>query len=300
MSIPLATKKALKESIPKVEELVAKAGGALGVTLTFDDNTADLFAALDAPVKGGRKGAELPKGLEVHAAWFPKLFEAFAEDPSRKEALTQILDGCGGKVGFTAHPTDPPPAHYDWSGGVFRIVVWIGYWGNDGHYPSKFSPDQLEKLIKVPYQGIDSLPLAVKKALVAKEPLIVGHMSRASTALGKEVTWDVDYADLFANCSKYRNFAISGLTPEWANIIEGYAKQVGDVFTTFCANADNKEALADAMSTGKVGFWFMGSDYQDKPWKMDTGRLGIGVAWNDFNKTSRIPGANAAALEKIL
>lgn len=283
MSIPLKSRKAIKEAIPLAEAEVLKASNAIGVTLTFDDNTADLWAAL-GEAKGDTLGPALPKYFVELA----KTFAEFSKDASRKEALVDALNAVGGKVRLVMVPANNKDVYFSFAPDAFCLETKPNYWGS---WLSSFNAENLEKIMRVDYQGAN-MPLLAKRKLMESMSAIESEVKRASGVFGSSLTWDVNYGDVWkhlGNDSKASDFGVS---------VVKYAKQFGDALGEFFKNATRKEAFLDALTTGRVGFSLAAANDKDVYWVWKDGAILMQIKPSYWG--SWISSFNADNLEKVM
>jgi len=260
MSIPLANRKAIKEAVVKAEAHVKKAGEAIGETLVFTDNTADIWAALTETQQPW-----LQTNFDKYYEYLINTCTDFAKDPVRLEALKAAVQKVGGKVLLLVRPDDSGPDRF-WS---FRDDAWCIDVRRAKFAVSLFDhkADNLEKVMEVDFQGI-KLPLKVVRNFKTGIAEVREHTKRASAACGKELTWIEDnYAQLYLHVDPKSRIDEFGLR------MAPYAKQLADTLTEFCKNADNKEALNDALKSNKVGFYLEPNNGKAKPFIWKDGSL---------------------------
>jgi hypothetical protein len=280
--IPLKSRKAIKEAVPLVEAELARASQAIGVTLSFIDNTGDLFEALES--KAESLGPELPK----YFAEVTKTFTEFAKNEVRKEALQEALNLVGGKVRLVIVPSSTNDLYFVFTADELQIQAKANYWGS---YLSYFNQDYLEAGMKVEYHGV-KMPLEVKRKIVEAIPNVNREIKRASDTYGAELTWEVDYGKLVT-------FVGESKAKELNTHLVAYAKQFADAFGAFVsADADNKEAVQEIFTANIVGFDYADSSASDAYWVWKDGSLLMQIKANYFG--SYLSYFNGEYLEKTL
>jgi hypothetical protein len=280
--IPLKSRKAIKEAFPKVEAELARASQAIGVTLSWVENTGELFFALES--RGENLGPELPK-------YFTELvntFTEFAKNEVRKEALQEALNQVGGKVKIVTVGSSETDRYYSWSADELRMEVKASYWGS---YLSYFNAGYLEASLNVTYFDV-KMPLEVKRKIVAAIPDVNNHIKRASDNYGAELTWEVDYGKLVTFVGEYK-------AKELDTHLPAYAKQFADAFSEFVnADPDNKEAIQEAFTANIVSFHLADNSENDKYWIWQDGKLLLQVKAGYFG--SYLSYYNGGNLESTL
>lgn len=256
-TIPLKSRKAIKEAIPLCEAQLARAGTAVGVTLSFVDNTPELFVGLGD--RGENLGPELPKYFSALA----DAFTEFAKNETRKEALQEALNQVGGKVKLQLIGSNDTDKYFSWTADELHIETKPSYWGS---WLSYFNAEYLENSLEVTYYDV-KMPLEVRRKIIGAIPEVNTHIKRASDAYGAELTWEVDYGKLvnFIGVDKAKSLDSS---------LAAYAKQFADTFSEFVkADPDNKEAIQEAFTANIVGFDYADSSASDKYWTWQDGKL---------------------------
>jgi len=283
MSIPLGARKAIKESVPKAEAALKQAGEAVGETLIFTDNTAELWAGL---------GESYQSQL---ADWFPKyyeilatVFQEFAKDPLRLATLKERLKKVGGKVLVTIADANGPDNYFLFKDDGLHIEVKQSYWGS---WMSYFSVEALEKQLNVEWAG-HTLALPVRKNINEAIPKIGEQMARASAAYGAELKFDTD------GLGALYSHAGSDAGTDFGDKVVLYAKHFADIFSEFVKNPDNKEAVQGALKTNKIGFQLDSDSAKDVYWIWKDGSLLIQVKKGYFG--SWLSYYTGAALEATL
>jgi len=115
------------------------------------------------------------------------------------------------------------------------------------------------------------MPLNTRKSLKAAQDKIDKNMKDSSMLFGKELTWIDNYQELFDRLKK------SGRGDDWlwklGDQIAPYTLQLSKVFSTFCKDTDNKEALEEVLTTGKIGVRIIDDKAQDQYWCIADGIL---------------------------
>jgi len=279
MSIPLAARKAIKESIPKAEAALKKAGEAIGETLVFTENTAELWTAL-----GDSQQTKLAEAFHVYYESLATVFQEFAQDPVRIAALKDRLKKVGGKVFLKVVDSSGPDNYFLFKDDGLYIDVKQSYWGS---WMSYYNASALEKQLSVEWGG-HKLTLAARKNLNSAMPQIAEHMKRASTAYGTELTFDTDgLAALYSHVGTRAG-------DDFGDKVVVYVKQFADTFSEFVKNPDNKEAIQDALKTNKIGFYPDSDSATDTYWVWKEGSLRMQIkasyfgSWHSYFGTSQL------------
>jgi len=257
-SIPLKVRKALKdETLPQIAAELAKCSEVLGVTLSFIDNTPDIFTALQD--KGDATAEVIAYFTQLTA-----MINEVAANPVAKEALAAALRNAGGKIGVKVFPSDPG-SYFVFSADALWITVNYDYWNL---WVTHHDAEQLEKALPAEESGSGSVPLVTKKTIAVLKPELDAAIAAASAAYGAPITFEVDYGYAWKWWGKD-----DGQAAELANSVCNYAKQFSEVFVAFVANADNKEAVQEKFTTNTVGFLWDKDGSDDRYWVWQDGKL---------------------------
>jgi len=94
----------------------------------------------------------------------------------------------------------------------------------------------------------------------------------------------------------------SGKSEDWlwkfGDVLVVYPTQLAKAFAIFCKDADNKEALEEVITTGKVGVRIVDSSKSDVYWAIEEGVLWMETKEGWFG--SYMDYYNAESLEKKL
>jgi hypothetical protein len=283
MSIPLAVRKEIKESLPKSQAYVESAGKSIGMTLQYVDQYAEFYTKL------GSQQSDLCSGMEAYYEQLAKVFAEFAQDPLRLEALKTALARVNGKIVIKQIPASEADTYWGFSQDGLEIIFKEGAWGS---WISYFSADELEKKLSVPWEG-NAVSLVVKKSISDAEKEIAGHLARASAAYGKPLS--VASGSVLKVYNAVKNES-NGKDAQFGLSLTEMVKQAADTIISFCSNADNKEALQDAWKTNQLDFVCNDDDW--KYWIWQNGSLCMQIKKDNFG--SWISYYNADALEKTL
>jgi len=261
--IPLAARKAIKESVTKTEVHVKAAADALGTTIQIVDNTADLFEKL------GDKGAELGNGFHQYFEAFAKAAVELSHNQLQKDALRDRLGSVGGRVQITIVPSTDPDNYWDFKGDALHMEVKASYWGS---WLSYYNAERLEAKLTADLGGVQ-LPLAVRRNIAEHEPLILAELQNLSNVYGSQITWDMDQIpQVYAWLVSHQK----GDAHVGKQILD-YVVQFHKAVAEFCKNPDNKEAVQDAWKTNRGGFLFADSAAPDVYWHWQDGDLRMQV-----------------------
>jgi hypothetical protein len=279
MSIPLAARKAIKEAVPKGEAALKKAGEAVGETLVFTDNTAELWTALGESYQG-----KLAEGFPVYYETLATVFQEFAKDPLRLAALKDRLKKVGGKVLISIADSNAADNYFLFKTDALHIDVKQSYWGS---WMTYYSAAALEKQLDNEWAG-HKLPLAVRKNIDNAMPQIADQMKSASAAYGAELKFDTEgLGALYSHVG-------SRAGEDFGDKVVAYAKQFATTFSEFVKNPDNKEAIQGALKTNKIGFQLAADSAEDKYWIWEGGSLLMQVkagyfgSWHSYYGTSQL------------
>jgi len=278
MSIPLKYRKVIKEAVAGLEERLKEASAISGVTLTFEDNTSEIYAAMAAV---DESEPDKLKYLPDYGTLMVDAFKTVATDDIGKEGLASLLNSAGGKVKFIIHPPSATLENYwvvDSTGfGIEIRSDSLGAW------PGYYSADLIGKLASVQTEGAQ-MSLMQRKNLAEVEGDIAAAMKKVSEAFGSELTWDPDYGKLW-------NWLVENADPYsvsdgWNNLgtaVSNYVTFFSDTLTEFLGNPDNKEAVQDKLTTKKLGFAYLPKSVdKDVEWAWVDGKLCLEVKAGAF------------------
>jgi len=290
-TIPLATRKVIKEAVAGFNEKLKEASELVGVTLTWEDKSTELYEAV---IAGGADAASI-KELPSYAGYMVDAFKELSNEELGKEVLTNIFSKNNGKVEFVIRdPTVSLSDYFSWNDSAFQIEIrsdGLGYWG--GYY----NADAIRTKATCEWNG-HMVGLAQKKKLQEVEPQIAAAMKKASDAYGSEIRWDPDYSKLWSWLVETGDpgAKAQGL----GDTILLYVEFFVDTFSKFIEDADNKEAIQGKMTTPRFGFRYLPSshpDYVNWAWGDDGSLLldVVGAAFGSWISESYYSLANLEA-----
>jgi len=259
-SMPLNTRKSLKQAQPVIDKHVQQASKAFGKELTWVDNYQELFDKLKANGKGDDYLWSLGEPLEKYAEQIAKGLTEFCKNNDNKEQLEAELTT--GKVGVRL--VDGDDEYWRLENGTLWMETKPGWFGSYLDYYD--APRLTTKLGKS-----DSMPLNTRKSLKEAQGKIAKSVQEASKAFGKELTWVDNYQELFDKLKA--NGKGDDYLWKLGEPLEKYAEQLAKAFANFCKDADNKEALEEVITSGKVGVRLVDASKQDEYWGIEDGTL---------------------------
>jgi hypothetical protein len=279
MAIPLAARKAIKESVPKAEAALKQAGDAIGEPLVFTDNTPALWTGLGESYQGA-----LAANFHVYYEKLATVFKEFSTDPLRLSTLKERIKKVGGKVLVTLVDDSSPDNYFQFKDDALHIEVKASYFGSWIDY---YSAAALEKQLSVSWNS-HSLSLEAQKNINKAIPQVAEHMKRASSAYGAELKFDVEgLGALYAHVGDRAG-------EDFGDKVVDYAKTFADTFSEFVKNPDNKEAIQGALKTNKIGFQLDADSASDVYWVWKDGSLLMQVkpgyfgSWLSYFSTSAL------------
>jgi len=269
--IPLKTRKSIKAALESINVTIAKASASFGKELTFIDNSSDLFDKLQAAEKSQDWLFDLGNYIKVYPEQLQAVLQVFCNNEENKEQLQAELTT--GKIGIRIVENDKEDVYFRIEEGTLWMETKASWFGN---YLGNYSAELLETKLG----ATDSLPLNTRKNLKGVQGAIEKNITDASTAFGKELQWVDNYQELYDRLKK------SGKNEDWlwklGDHILNYPKKLHAVFTVFCKDPDNKEALEEALTTGKVGVRIVDNDKNDQYWALEDGSLWMETKENWF------------------
>jgi len=291
--IPLKTRKSIKTFQEKADALIKKASAAFGKELCLIDNTADLFQALQAAGKSEDSLFGIGDTLFEYVQQFVKAFVEFCANPDNKEQLEAELITAKFGIRFDSRPTDDETTNAQRYWVLEDGVLWMETEPNYfGSYLSYFDTTRLVSILG----ASDSMPLNTRKSLKEAQVKIDKCMQKASKLFGAELSWVDNYQTIYDKLKAHGKSQdyLFGLGAE----IVQYAEQLAKAFEEFCKDADNKEALQEVLTAGKVGLRFLDPDADNKYWVIDDGTLWMEAQPNYFG--SYLSYYSSDSLEKKL
>jgi len=286
-SMPLNTRKSLKSVAAKIDEAVRDASKAFGKELVWVDNYQELFDKLKKSGKSDDWLWNLGVPLLTYPQKAAKTLAEFCKDSDNREQLEGELSS--GKFGVRLVESSKSDVYWAIEDGVLWMETKEGWFGS---YIDYYNAENLgTKLGKS-----DSMPLLTRKSLKNASTKINDLLSAVSTSFGKELQWIDNNQELYDKLKK------SGKSEDWlwkfGDVLVVYPTQLAKAFAIFCKDADNKEALEEVITTGKVGVRIVDSSKSDVYWAIEEGVLWMETKEGWFG--SYMDYYNAESLEKKL
>jgi RNA recognition motif-containing protein len=261
-SLPLNTRKNLKESQTKIDQAVKNASTAFGKDLLWIDNFQELYDKLKKYGKSEDWLWKLGEPLVTYSQRAAKTLAEFCKDADNKEQLEAELTS--GKIGVRIVDSSKQDEYWFLEDGTLWMETKEGWFGS---YMDNYNADNLAtKLGKN-----DSMPLNTRKNLKQNIPKIDQAAKDASTAFGKELTWIDNFQELYDKLKKY------GKSEDWlwklGEPIVTYSQRAAKTLAEFCKDADNKEQLEAELTSGKIGVRIVDNSKQDEYWFIEDGTL---------------------------
>jgi len=250
----LKERKAVKEALAKAEDFCKTASNTLGCPVVIVDNSAELYGALANKSAIG--------DLSAYYSQFAKVAAEAAKNPTVKEALVEKLNAAGGKLAIKL--SNEKVQNYKWFDYNNDSVNFIVETQDFGSWvANNYNYDYLVACLKTEHQGVE-MPLAAKRNIVENQPNIEAQLKNIATAIGAEkVEFDVNYGELYKFLDSSSDWSKDNAKYIGDHCL-AYTVQMAKMLTAFCKDADNKEAVADAWSSKKLGFNM--STSADKPY----------------------------------
>jgi len=259
--IPLKTRKSIKEALTKAEAHAKTASKAFGKELTFEDNTTELFEKLQSAGKSEDWLFNLGNTLATYFEQFSKSMTDFCKNAANKEQLEAELTT--GKFGVMITDTDTNE-YWRIENGTLWMLTTTGYFGS---YLNYFDVDRLTKILG----KSDAMPLNTRKNLSEAQKQIQKNIETASKVFGKELSWvdnNQELYDALKSAGKSEDYLYT-----FGNSLVEYSKQLATTFTSFCKDPDNKEALEEVLTAGKVGVKICDNNKNEEYWVIEDGIL---------------------------
>jgi len=286
-AMALNTRKSLKAIQREIDQAMREASSAFGKELVWVDNFQELYDVLKKASKSDDWLWKLGEPILNYPKKAAKTLAEFCKDLDNKEQLEAELSS--GKIGVRIVASSKNDVYWNLEDGVLWMETKESWFGS---YMDAYSSECLgTKLGKS-----DSMPLNTRKSLKAIQPKIDALLQEASKAFGKELQWIDNYQELYDILKK------SGKSEDWlwklGEPVLNYPTQLSKALSQFCKDADNREALEEVLTTGKVGVRIVDSSKQDVYWFIEEGTLWMETKESWFG--SYLDAYNSDLLEKKL
>jgi len=242
---------------------------------------------LKAANKSDDELATLGDNFHNYAKQFDKEFTTFCKNDDNKEQLQTELTS--GKIAVRIVGDDKEDVYWVIEEGTLWMETKARYWNS---WLSSFTVELLEKKLGAE----DPQPLVTRKNVKAAKVKQDATMTKVNAVFGKELAWVDNVQELYDTLKKSGK-SVSDLYTIGDNI-NSYTDQLLKEFTTFCKDADNKEALDEELSAGQVGVRIVDDSKEDKYWVLEDGTLWMETKARYWN--SWLSSFTAEVLEKIL
>jgi len=286
-ALPLNTRKSLQGAAAPIATAIAAASKAFGKELTWIDNYQELYDKLKAAGKSDDYLWELGDPIKAYATQCKDALLEFCKNEDNKQQLETELST--GKCGIRFYVGDDD-RYWSIEDGVLWMDTKVNYFGS---YLYNFDSERLCGILG----KSDPMPLNTRKNLKLATVQIEKDMQAASKLFGKELTWVDNYQEIFDKLKA------KGKSQDYlwtlGDYFQQYTKQVVEMFTNFCKDNDNKEALEEVLTSGKVGIKIAPDDKDaDDYWVIEDGTLWMETKINYFG--SYIYNFDSERLEKKL
>jgi len=283
--LPLKTRKSIKTAIEKAEASMKKASAAFGKELSLVDNTSELYEKLVAASWSESQLFEIGDSFGPYFEQFAKTMTEFCKNPDNKEQLEVELTT--GKVGVRLVENNEKWWVLD--EGVLWMEASSYQFGTS--YLTNYDVARLANILG----KADSMPLNTRKSIKDAQAKIDKAIAAASKSFGKELSWVDNYQELYDKLKK-ESWQDSNLF-ELGNYVVYYPEQLAKTFEKFCKDTDNREALEEVLTSGKVGVRLV--ETNEKWWSLVDGCLWMDAVAYQFG-SSYISNYDAEKLERIL
>jgi len=228
---------------------------------------------------------ELGDHFHPYFEQFSKTIAEFCKSPDNKEQLEVELTT--GKIGVRIVAENDK--WWKIEDGVLWMESSIYQFGTS--YLSTYDAARLASILG----KADSMPLNTRKSLKDAQGKVDKAMQAASKSFGKELSWVDNYQEIFDKL-KTSGWTDSNLF-ELGNYIVYYPEQLAKTFEKFCKDNDNREALEEVLTSGKVGVRLV--EANEKWWNIQDGCLWMESTIYQFG-SSYIGTYDTDRLERIL
>jgi len=261
-AMALNTRKSLKAAQREIDQAMRDASAIFGKELVWVDNFQELYDRLKKANKSDDWLWKLGEPLQAYPKRAAKTFAEFCKDVDNKEQLEAELSS--GKIGVRIVDNSKNDAYWCIEDGVLWMETKEGWFG--GYMDSYNNECLATKLGKS-----DSMPLNTRKSLKSVQPKIDALLKTVSTSFGKELQWIDNYQELYDKLKK------ANKSEDWlwklGEPLLNYPTQLAKAMAQFCKDADNKEALEEVLTTGKIGVRIVDNSKNDAYWFIEEGTL---------------------------
>jgi len=261
-AMPLNTRKSLKAAQHAIDQSMRDASAIFGKELVWIDNFQELYDLLKKANKSDDWLWKIGEPLQNYPQRAATTLAEFCKDLDNKEQLEAELSS--GKIGVRIVASSKNDEYWCIEDGVLWMETKEGWFG--GYMDSYNNACLATKLGKS-----DSMPLNTRKSLKSVQPKIDALLKTVSTAFGKELQWVDNYQELYDLLKK------ANKSDDWlwkmGEPLLNYPTQLSKAMAQFCKDADNKEALEEVLTTGKIGVRIVDHSKNDLYWCIEEGTL---------------------------
>jgi len=259
-SMPLNTRKSLSNAAKDITKCVQNASKAFGKELTFVDNYQEIYDELKTSGKSEDYLWTIGDPLKEYTQQMEKTIVEFCKNAENKEQLeTELTTGkIGVKIGSDSDK------YWFLEDGILWMYTQPSYFGS---YLNYFDVERLCGILG----KNDALPLNARKNLKANIVKVNKSCASVSKLFGKELAWVDNFQEI------YDKLKSSGKSQDYlwtfGDQLSEYAQQVVTAFTVFCKDSDNKEALEEVLTSGKIGVRICDDSANEEYWVIEDGTL---------------------------
>jgi len=274
--LSLINRKAVKALEEQITTEMAKVSAAWGSPVTWCSVMDEHCKAIADRSGEDAIATEISTQI-AHIQRFAEFFTELKKDPAYVASFTPLFTSA--QIGIKL--VNDSDTYWLIESGSLFMRVQISYIGS---YLNYYNVERLEPLLvstERPF-GIE-----VVKNLNAALPAIAKSMEAASKAFGRTLTWTDNYNELCKLIAK-------GTAADFGDQLQKYPATLAEVLTEFCKDADNLEALQEALSANTVTLRLT----EDKYFSIENGVLYMDISpsyWGSY-----LNYFNAASLEKLL
>jgi len=246
-----------------INTAMTAASKSFGKQLTWINNDQEIYDKMKAANKSEDYLWALGDPLKAYAVQFNTAMTEFCKNEDNKQQLETELST--GKIGLKFAPEDQTNDKY-WvlEEGCLYMETKVGYFGS---WLSYFDSERLCGILG----SADPMPLNTRKNLKLANVQMTKDLAAVSKLFGKELSWVDNHQDLFDKLKA------AGKANDYlwtmGNVLKQYTAQLLIAFTAFCKDKDNKEALEEVLTAGKVGVRIPAEGGDDKYWVIEDGTL---------------------------
>jgi len=259
MSLPLKTRKNIKDNEEKVKEALEKIKDASGVEFEFECDYADIHKVYTSKNKdGGSTVDQLGEIVYYYLQALAESIEQFCQDPLQKEALVE--GSTAKKIGFKLLPA----AFKEVKGQSYCLSQYCRTVLDNGalimqvplpNFPANVS--DVGRSLQVCFDDPKALlSLMGRKNIAQNQEKLQERLEKINAATGVEFEVEVDFQTILENWKKAKKGDLDYETAKGIGeiVYNYYMEGLADHIARVCQDELGKEAFVDAVSKKVINF----------------------------------------------